>query len=133
MRSARTLLLAFAAWLLAMAAGAKENLLGLEPSGVTNIEVITLASDKHSSTFVIFIRDAVPNHIHQHHSESIYVLEGQGLMRLGDKTVAIGPGDFLHVPEGRVHGVQVTSETPLKVLSIQAPEFTGADRVLVKD
>lgn len=117
----------------AMGAIAKEALLDLQPDGIENIEVKSLASDKNSSTFLIFIRAAVPNHMHQNHSESIYVLEGRGLMRVGDEAVNIAPGDFVHVPEGQVHGVLVTSKQPLKVLSIQAPEFTGADRVLVKD
>jgi len=130
-----TVLLVVGAPLLFVAAdaSAQAQLLGQQPSGAGNIEVNTLASDKHSSSFLIFIREMVPNHIHQHHSETIYVLEGQGVMRLGHEAVNIAPGDFIHVPEGQVHGVQVTSKQPLKVLSIQAPEFTGADRVLVED
>ena len=117
----------------ATSVSAKENLLALQPSSNTNVEVVTLASGAHSSEFLIFIRSAVPNHIHEVHSESIYVLEGTGMMRIAQETVAIAAGDFIHVPKGEVHGVKVTSTSPLKVLSIQAPEFHGADRIWVQD
>ena len=49
-------------------ASAQTHLLALQPSGVENIEVKSLASGKHSSSFLIFIRETLPNHIHQHHS-----------------------------------------------------------------
>jgi mannose-6-phosphate isomerase-like protein (cupin superfamily) len=123
---------ALAASLLAAPAGA-ENLLALEPATNKPVEVVTLASDANASQFLIFIHTGVPAHKHITHSESIYVLSGEGQMRLGDRQFAIGAGDFVQVPMGVAHGVSVSSPEPLKVLSIQAPEFHGADRVWVKD
>lgn len=111
---------------------AQQSLTELSPQTNDNVEIIRLATDKHASQFLIFVRQAVKNHRHLSHSETIYVLEGRGQMQLGDRQFAIGPGDFIQVPEGVVHGVRVSSDQPLKVLSVQAPEFDGTDRVWVE-
>ncbi|OUR86963.1 hypothetical protein A9Q81_27270 [Gammaproteobacteria bacterium 42_54_T18] len=101
------------------------------PADLENIHVVKVASDKNASDFVVFVKQQVPLHKHVSHSESIYVLEGTGTFRLGDKTLSIGPGDYVKVPEGTPHSLTVTSTIPLKALSIQAPEFFGKDRVSV--
>lgn len=101
------------------------------PSSLENIHVVKLATDVRATDFVIFIKDKVPDHKHLTHTETILVLEGSGKMRLGDKVLNIVPGDYVRVGQGVVHGVKVTSSVPLKVLSVQAPEFLGKDRVWV--
>ena len=70
-------------------------------------------------------------HKHQAHSETIYVIEGTGEMRLGEKKCYLKKGDVLFIPENTPHSVKVTSDIPLKVLSVQAPEFDGTDRILL--
>ena len=103
------------------------------PEKLENIHVQPLATDKHSSQFLIFVKSNVKPHIHKLHSETIYVLEGEGVMRVGSREVAIKPGHFIQVPANTVHGLKVTSAKPLKALSVQAPEFFGKDRVFVDD
>ena len=103
----------------------------IAPADLENIHVVKVASDKNASDFVVFVKQQVPLHKHVSHSESIFVLEGTGTFRLGDKTLSIGPGDYVKVPEGTPHSLKVTSTIPLKALSIQAPEFFGKDRVSV--
>jgi quercetin dioxygenase-like cupin family protein len=93
---------------------------------------VKLASDKNSSNFLIFIKNSVAAHRHLTHSESIYVISGEANFTLGDSTMKITQGDFIQIPEGTIHAVEVTSGSPLKVLSNQAPEFLGKDRVYVK-
>ena len=97
-----------------------------------NVFVKKLNSDKNASTFLIFIKKEVKLHKHVTHSETIYVLEGKGVMLLGDKKMEVKKGDVLFIPENTPHSVQVTSTVPLKVLSIQAPEFDGTDRVYIE-
>ncbi len=104
----------------------------VSPKDLKNIHVQKLASDKNSSDFVVFIRHNVPLHQHLTHSETVYVLEGTGVFQYGDEKVIIGPGHYIKIPQGTPHGVTVTSAIPLKVLSIQAPEFFGKDRIAVK-
>ena len=103
------------------------------PAEANNIHVVKLSSDVHSSQFVVFVRQFVPAHKHMSHSESVYVLAGEGEFTMDGKTMAISPGHFVYIPQGVAHSVVTTSKTPLKVLSVQAPQFFGKDRVPVKD
>lgn len=96
-----------------------------------NIHVHKLSSDAYSTDFIIFIKKHVPLHKHIEHSETIYVLEGKGLMQLGEKSFEIAKGDYIRVPKEVPHGVKVLSSIPLKIISVQAPEFFGKDRVKV--
>jgi mannose-6-phosphate isomerase-like protein (cupin superfamily) len=97
-----------------------------------NVLIKKLNSDKNASTFLIFIKKEVKLHKHRTHSETIIVLEGTGIMNLGDKRFEVKKGDVIFVPENTPHSVSVTSDIPLKVLSNQAPEFDGTDRVFVE-
>ena len=102
------------------------------PENLVNIYVEKLSSDQHASDFIVFVKQFVPLHKHLRHTETIYILDGTGLMRLGDEEFVVGPGDFIKVPEGTPHGVKTTSTSPLKALSVQAPEFLGDDRVFLE-
>lgn len=97
-----------------------------------NVFIKKLNSDKNTSTFLIFIKKEVKLHKHMTHSETIYVLDGTGEMLLGDKKMEVKKGDIIFVPENTPHSVKVTSTIPLKVISNQAPEFDGKDRVFVE-
>ena len=103
------------------------------PDDTKNIYVHKLATDSNSTDFLIIIKDYVPLHMHAKHTETIFVLEGKGEFRKGEKKFMIEPGDYLRIPPGISHSVKVTSLNPLKVLSIQAPEFFGLDRIPVKN
>lgn len=102
------------------------------PMDTDNVYVHKIASDAHSSDFVIFIKNQVPLHKHLKHTETVYILEGRGIFQQGDTKMEVGPGDYLRIPENTPHAVTVLSEEPMKVLSIQAPEFLGEDRVFIK-
>jgi mannose-6-phosphate isomerase-like protein (cupin superfamily) len=102
------------------------------PVDKDNIHVVKLGSSQHSSDFVVFVRKNVPPHKHVTHSESVYVIEGTGIFELNGNKINIGPGHYVKIPQGAVHSVTVTSDIPMKVLSIQAPEFFGKDRVPVR-
>ncbi len=108
-----------------------DNLVNLDPND--NIRVHKLGEDEHASEFVIWVKNNVPLHIHRHHTEIIYILDGEGVMRIGDEKRTIQKGDYIRVPEGTPHGVTVTSEDALKVLSVQTPKFLGKDRHLVEE
>lgn len=102
------------------------------PSQLENIHVTPLSSSKDASQFLIFIKESVPLHIHKEHSEMVYIIDGEGQMTLGDKTFSVKKGDFIKVDENTPHGVTVTSDKPLKVLSTQTPEYFGKDKHLVE-
>ncbi len=109
-----------------------KNLHNEEPKeAYDNIHVKKLHSDSLSSSFLIWIKDRVKPHRHNWHTEQLYVVSGQGIMTLGKETFAIKKGDYFIIQKGSIHSVKVTSDIPLKVLSIQSPEFLGNDREFI--
>ena len=94
-----------------------------------NLYIKKLSSDSLSTSFAIWIKLKVKLHKHDFHTEHVYVLEGSGDFTLGNTTQPIKKGDLITIPKNTWHGVDVTSKTPLKVVSIQSPEFKGIDRV----
>ncbi|MDF1676842.1 MAG: cupin domain-containing protein [Vicingaceae bacterium] len=106
------------------------NVKDLQPSeDYDNIHIKKLDTDSNSTSFVIWIKQGVKSHKHEHHSEVLYVIEGEGEMTIGEKTNKIKGGDYFRIPKNTYHSLKVTSKEPVKVISVQAPEFFGKDRV----
>lgn len=97
-----------------------------------NIHAYKVDTDKNKSAVIIWIKKGVKAHKHEYHSETLVVLAGTAEMKLGDNSYMIKAGDYINVPENTVHSVLVTSDVPLKVLSVQSPEFLGKDRVFIE-
>ncbi len=135
MKTWSTLLILFAALCFSPAAMAQnyvQSLESVQPDGeYENVSVKKVYTDESVSCFVIWVRFAVKPHYHANHTENLVVIEGTAEMTIGDQTFAIGPGDYINIPKGAVHSVKVTSEIPIKVISMQAPEFLGEDRIFV--
>lgn len=96
-----------------------------------SINSLRLFSDKHVTSFLIHIKREVKAHRHLLHSEHVYVVSGKGEMMLGADKFKIKAGQLIFIPENTVHSVKTISRKPLKIISIQAPEFDGTDRVFV--
>tara|TARA_Y100000589_G_scaffold186303_1_gene176421 strand:+ start:456 stop:857 length:402 start_codon:yes stop_codon:yes gene_type:complete len=94
-----------------------------------NINVKKLSSDINATTFAIWIKKSVRLHKHVQHVENVYISEGYGEFQLGDSTYKVKSGDLIIIPKNTWHGVVVKSKEPMKVISIQSPEFTGNDRI----
>jgi mannose-6-phosphate isomerase-like protein (cupin superfamily) len=62
-----------------------------------------------------------PPHIHHREDESFYIREGTLAIRVGDRTVNVSPGDFVHVPRGTVHCFKNTGNTQAKMLVTFTP------------
>lgn len=128
-------------YLLILAAGISNGTLGqssqslakMQPAGdYENIHNQPLYADSLASSFLIWVKKEVKAHKHLFHSEHVYVLEGEGEMRVGNETIQIKPGDIIFIPKNTVHSLKVTSGKAIKALSIQAPRFDGTDRVMVQ-
>jgi mannose-6-phosphate isomerase-like protein (cupin superfamily) len=101
------------------------------PASYENIYVKPIASDSLSSSFLIFVKKEVKKHKHATHSENVYILDGEGIMLLGDKKFPVKKGMVIFIPMNIIHELKVTSASPVKVLSIQSPMFDGKDRILI--
>lgn len=102
------------------------------PASYENIYNRPLYSDSLSSSFLIFIKKEVKSHKHVTHTEHVTILEGEGEMTLGEKKFTVKKGDIIFIPKNTFHSLKTTSQTPVKVLSIQSPGFDGTDRVLAE-
>jgi quercetin dioxygenase-like cupin family protein len=73
-------------------------------------------------------RDGADLHIHRHHHDLFYVLEGQLTLRLGpdEETTADG-GTLVCVPPLVVHGFRNGSDAPMRYLNLHAPGVGFAD------
>jgi len=73
---------------------------------------------------------AWPFHYHAANEEAIYILEGTGTLRLGDKRVAVSRGDYIALPAdpNLPHQLINTSEQVLEYLCMSTmihPEVVG--------
>lgn len=99
------------------------------PANLDNIYNRLLYSDSLTSSFVIFIKKEVKEHKHATHAEHVVVLEGEAVMKVDGQSFKIKKGSMVFIPKDTWHYVKVTSKVPLKVVSIQAPNFDGKDRI----
>lgn len=114
------------------AQGGFKNISKLKPSkdDFENIHVDKMYTAPKASSFVIWVKKEVKLHKHIAHAEHVYVLKGKGMMQLGGKKFEIKKGDLIFIPANTPHAVKTTGGT-LKVLSVQAPEFKGKDRIML--
>src|SRR5436305_1289997 len=68
-------------------------------------------------------------HVHHHHTDAFYVLEGQVEFRVGDEPRVVGPGTFFAAPPGAVHGFRNADADPIRVLNLHAPPGGFVDRL----
>ncbi len=102
------------------------------PKNYDNIHIQKIAEDTFQSSYVIWVKEQVKPHYHDHHSEYIHVLDGRAIMRLDSSNFTIQKGDVIFIPQKSIHAVKTLSKKPLKVISIQTPLFDG-DRVWVEE
>jgi mannose-6-phosphate isomerase-like protein (cupin superfamily) len=69
-------------------------------------------------------------HYHQKTEEIYYILEGHGLMRVGEETAPVGPGDAVAIPPGTWHQITNGSDVTLKFLCCCAPSYEHDDTFL---
>jgi mannose-6-phosphate isomerase-like protein (cupin superfamily) len=73
-----------------------------------------------STTRVLQIRDALAPHTHADLDEVIYVVAGDGTVRVGAQSTPIAPGSLSVIPRGVSHALERRGKNPLIVLSMLA-------------
>jgi mannose-6-phosphate isomerase-like protein (cupin superfamily) len=73
-----------------------------------------------STTRVLQIRDALAPHAHADLDEVIYVVAGDGTVRVGAQSTPIAPGSLSVIPRGVSHALERRGKNPLIVLSMLA-------------
>jgi quercetin dioxygenase-like cupin family protein len=73
----------------------------------------------------------VKSHFHKSHSETIYVVEGNGQMVMDGKTLEVKPGAVIFNTMNKAHAVKNTGSTDIVVIQVFAPAWKEPDRVMV--
>jgi hypothetical protein len=93
------------------------NFIGRNP-----IKESILACKPLETVRLLQMRENVARHVHDRADEIIYVVAGEGAVRIGDDTTPLHPGSLVVVPNGSSHSFEHREKNPLIVLST----LTGA-------
>lgn len=70
-------------------------------------------------------------HILQNRSESYFILEGKGLIHVGNEEALVGPGDTVLVPEGISQFIENKGKEELKFIVVVSPPWTEEDEQIL--
>lgn len=80
-----------------------------------------------SEVFIVVLQpgEAPPRHRHPDYEQIFYVLEGRGVLEIGEapERISIQPGDLARVPPGTAHRILCTGKRSMRYLSVDA--FVG--------
>jgi mannose-6-phosphate isomerase-like protein (cupin superfamily) len=86
------------------------------------LEVLDLAYD--------YGWEGVDPHTHDDHVDSFFVLEGEVEFTIEERTFRGGPGTYVAVPRGVVHGFGNPGPGRIRVLNVHAPHAGFIERVV---
>lgn len=82
------------------------------------------SSAQYLTTSLVEIKPGGKQRIHSHEPEQVYyILEGSGLMTVGDQEARISPGDCIFIPSHTVHGLVNDGKLTVRYFSAAAPAF----------
>ena len=96
---------------------------------VGNVEFLARTADTPRFTFGIIEIAAgrvLEEHVHAEEDDAFYIVEGEMTFFFGTDEALAGPGTFVLVPPGVLHGFRNDGEIPVRMLNIHAP--AGFDR-----
>ncbi len=87
-----------------------------------------LRDTQEASFYLIRLSASERPHTHDFHDLVVFVLEGEGLVHLTDKTFKVKPGDVIEIPRGVVHWAEIIDNKPCVVYAIFTPPLEGPDQ-----
>ncbi len=94
--------------------------------GITSYLLASLRTSdaNHLTTTLVEIEPGGDQHLHSHAPEQVYfLLDGAGLMTVGNETAEVRAGDCVFVPTGATHGIKNHTKDMLRYFSAAAPSF----------
>ena len=88
------------------------NFIGRDP-----IKESILACKPAEIVRLLQLRDNMAEHVHDKVDEVLYVVAGEGAVRIGDQVMTMKPGSLAVVPLGTAHAVERRGKNPLILLS----------------
>jgi mannose-6-phosphate isomerase-like protein (cupin superfamily) len=74
---------------------------------------------------------SVSPHFHRETEEVYYILEGEGMMTVGDESAGVIAGDAIMIPFNTVHSLENTGTSPMRIVLVCGPAFSRADENFV--
>jgi len=76
-----------------------------------------LACTPDATTRLLQLREPISDHKHVDLDELIYVVAGEGAIKIGDQSNVVGPGSLSVIPRGVSHAIERRGRNPLILLS----------------
>jgi uncharacterized RmlC-like cupin family protein len=92
---------------------AERQLIGREP-----IKESPLGCSGATEAKLIQVREPLATHAHADADETLYVVAGEGTLKIGDEERRVSPGWFSIIPRGTAHAVARTGRNPIIVVSV---------------
>jgi mannose-6-phosphate isomerase-like protein (cupin superfamily) len=92
-----------------------KNFIGRDP-----LKESVLGCTAGATTRVLQLRDSLALHTHADVDEILYVVAGDGVVRVRDETMTLAPGSLTVIPRGLPHATERRGRNPLIVLSTLA-------------
>ena len=92
-----------------------KNFIGRDP-----LKESVLGCTAGATTRVLQLRDALAVHTHADLDEILYIVAGDGVVRVRDETMMLAPGSLTVIPRGLPHATERRGRNPLIVLSTLA-------------
>jgi quercetin dioxygenase-like cupin family protein len=96
------------------------------------VPIRLFAQGEHLTVNLVTPTEPLKAHYHETHEETVYLVRGRGLLRLGAETKQMNAGDLAHIPKRLIHGFTPEGKDCLAI-SIFGPAFDGKDRIFVGD
>lgn len=80
----------------------------------------------------IFPHKRQNRHIHYGDEQVIYVLSGEGIQFIGDRTTEVKPGQIYHIESGSIHETVNHGDEPIKELVISIPVYYEQNLLMEK-
>ena len=104
-----------------------------QPAPNENIKVVPLFRNARSSNILVQVRDREPLHRHVDSDITVFLLRGEGDMRLGKETRPVKAGDVIHIERGVIHAYINRGPEPAAALVVYSPAPGPKDRELVEE
>lgn len=63
----------------------------------------------------------IPEHRHEDAAEILYVEDGSGVARVGERELAVRPGAALYIPPGELHDLRSDGTRPFRAIQVHTP------------
>lgn len=106
------------------------------PKGVVQKDnpygTVRLAYDDNAASFLLSIPTETKMHYHATHSEHVMLIEGDGMLLMGYKTIKLKKNELIFITKGTPHKIINNGKSKLKILSIQSPFYDGTDIIILE-